>query len=95
MTPLEQKYSCERSEWEICTLMNKSKKKVCYSYMPSFTDEASDSDGDAKKVRTTEDPKHFIRLKVTSRQWMQLYHIYEQELVYRLSTLLIPNINSW
>jgi hypothetical protein len=31
----------------------------------------------------------------TSRQWMQLYYIYGQELVYRLSTLLIPDINSW
>ena len=53
MTPLEQKYSCERSEWALCTLMNKYKKKDCYNYMPSFTDEASDSDSDAKKVRTT------------------------------------------
>ena len=51
MTPLEQKYSCERSEWALCTLMNKYKKKDCYNYMPSFTDEASDSDGGAKMVR--------------------------------------------
>ena len=39
MTPLEQKYSCERSEWALCTLMNKYKKKDCYNFMPSFTDE--------------------------------------------------------
>ena len=62
MTPLEQKYSCERSEWALCTLMNKYKKKDCYNYMPSFTDEASDSDRDANKVRTTGEPKNVIRL---------------------------------
>ena len=36
--------------------MNKYKKKDCYNYMPSLTDEASDSDGAAKKVRTTGSP---------------------------------------
>ena len=61
MTLLEQKYSCERSEWALFMLMNRYKKKNCYNYMPSFTDEASDSDGDAKKVRTTGEPKHVIR----------------------------------
>ena len=54
MTPLEQKYSCKRSEWALCTLMNKYKKKDCYNYMPSFTDEASDSDGEAKDLMRTE-----------------------------------------
>ena len=68
MTPLEQKYSCERSKWALCTLINKYKKKDCYNYMPSFTDEASDSDGGAKKVRTTGEPKHFIRLN-ENRSW--------------------------
>jgi hypothetical protein len=62
MTPLEQKYSCERTEWARCTLMNKYKKKYCNNYMPSFTDEASDSVRDAKKVRTTGELKHYIRL---------------------------------
>jgi hypothetical protein len=62
MTPLEQKYSCERSEWALCTLMNTYKKKNCYNHMPSFTDEASDSDGEAKKDRTTGEPKNYIRL---------------------------------
>jgi hypothetical protein len=46
LTPLEQKYSCERSEWAFCTLMNKYKKKDCYDYMLSFTDEASDDEGE-------------------------------------------------
>ena len=41
MTQLKQKYSCERSEWALCTLMNKYKKKYCYNYMPSFTDETT------------------------------------------------------
>ena len=68
MTPLEQKYSCERSEWALCTLMSKYKKKDCYNYMPSFTDEASDSDGGAKEVRTTGEPKHYIRLN-ENRSW--------------------------
>jgi hypothetical protein len=63
MTPLKQKYSCERSEWAFCTLMSKYKKKDCYNYMPSFTDGASDSDGDAKKVRTMGEPKHFISIE--------------------------------
>jgi hypothetical protein len=40
--------------------MNKYKKEDCYNYMPSFNDEASDSDGDVKKVRTTGDPKNVI-----------------------------------
>ena len=48
--------------------MNKYKKKDCYDYMPSFTDEASDSDGDAKNVRTTGEPKHYIRLN-ENRSW--------------------------
>jgi hypothetical protein len=61
MTALEQKYFCERSEWALCTLMSKYKKKNCYNYMPSFPDEASDSDRDAKKVRNTGEPEHFIR----------------------------------
>ena len=61
MTPLEQKYSCERSEWALCTLMNKYKKKDCYNYMPSFTEDSSDSDGGVK-VRTTGEPKNYIRL---------------------------------
>ena len=60
MTPLEQKYSRERLEWALWTLTNMYKKKDCYNYMPSFTDEAPDSDGDSKKVRTTGEPKHFI-----------------------------------
>ena len=67
LPPLEQKYSCERSEWALCTLMNKYKKKDCNNYMPSFTDEASDSDGDAKKVRTTGSPgmsSNYIRTEV-------------------------------
>ena len=42
--------------------MNKYKKKDCYNYMPSFTDEASDSDEDVNKVRTTGEPKNVIRL---------------------------------
>ena len=68
MTQLEQKYSCERSEWASCTLMYKYKKKDCYNYMPSFTDEASDSDGEAMEVRTTGEPKHYIRLN-ENRGW--------------------------
>ena len=56
MTPLEQKYSCERSEWALCTLINKYKKKDCYNYMYSFTDEASG------------EPKHFIRLN-ENKSW--------------------------
>ena len=67
MNTLEQKFSCERSEWALCTPTNKYKKD-CYNYMPSFTDEASDSDGGAKKVRTTGEPKHFIRLN-ENRSW--------------------------
>jgi hypothetical protein len=67
LTPLEQEHSCERSEWALCTLMNKYKKKDCYNHMPSFTDEASDSDEDEKKVRTTGKPKHFIRLNENKR----------------------------
>ena len=62
MTPLEQKYSCERYEWALCTLISKYKKKDCYNYMPSFTDEASKSDGETEKVRTTGEPKNVIRL---------------------------------
>jgi hypothetical protein len=42
--------------------MNKYKKKDCYNYKPSFTVEASDSDGDVKMVRTTGEPKNSIRL---------------------------------
>ena len=72
MTPLEQKYSCDRSEWALCTLMNKYKKKDCYNYMPSFTDEASDSDGGAKEVRTTGEPKHYIRLN-ENRSWKLMW----------------------
>jgi hypothetical protein len=68
LTPLEQKYSCERSEWVLCTLMNKYKKKDCYNYMSSFTNDASDGDGDAKKVRTTGEPNHYIRLN-ENRSW--------------------------
>ena len=48
--------------------MNKNKKKDCYNYMPSFTDEASDCEEDAKKVRTTGEPKHYIRLN-ENRSW--------------------------
>jgi hypothetical protein len=48
--------------------MNKYKKKDCYNYMPSFTDEASDSDGDAKKVKTMVKSKHFTRLN-ENRSW--------------------------
>ena len=48
MTPLEQKYSCERSELALY--------------------EASDSDGGAKEVRTTGEPKHYIRLN-ENRSW--------------------------
>ena len=40
--------------------------------MPSFTDEASDSDGGAKKVRTTGEPKHFIRL-IENRSWKLMW----------------------
>ena len=40
--------------------------------MPSFTDEASDSDGDAKKVRTTGEPKHVIRLN-ENRGWKLMW----------------------
>ena len=36
--------------------------------MPSLTDEDSDSYGEAKKVRTTGEPKHFIRLN-ENRSW--------------------------
>ena len=68
MTPLEQKYSCERSERALCTLMKKYKKMDCYNYMPSFTDGASDSDGDAKNVRTMGEPKHYIRLN-ENKSW--------------------------
>ena len=63
MTQLEQKYSCERSKWALCTLMIKYKKKDCYNYMPSFTDEASDSDGEAKEVRTTGEAYAFHQIK--------------------------------
>jgi hypothetical protein len=42
--------------------MNTYKKKDCYNCMRSLTDEASESDVDAKKVRTTREPKHFIRI---------------------------------
>ena len=40
--------------------------------MPSFTDEASDSDGDAKKVRTTGEPKHFIIMN-ENRSWKLMW----------------------
>jgi hypothetical protein len=56
LTPLEQKYSCETSEWALCTLMTKYKKKYCYDSMLSFIDVASDTNGDAKTVRTTGSP---------------------------------------
>ena len=72
LTPLEQKYSCERSEWALCTLMNQYKKKDCYIYMPSITDEASESDEDAKKVRTTGETKHFISLN-ENRSWKPMW----------------------
>ena len=52
--------------------MNKYKKKDCYNYMPSFTDEASDSDGDAKKVRNTGEPKNVIRLN-ENRSWKLMW----------------------
>ena len=42
LTPLEKKLSCERSEYALCTLMNKYKKKDCYKYMPPLNDGASD-----------------------------------------------------
>ena len=48
--------------------MNKYKNKDCYNYMPSFTDEASDSDGGAKEVRITREPKHYIKLNEI-RSW--------------------------
>jgi hypothetical protein len=48
--------------------MNKYKKKNCYNYMPSFTDEASDSDEDVEKVRTAGEPKNFIRVN-ENRSW--------------------------
>ena len=62
LTPLEKKLSCERSEYALCTLMNKYKKKDCYNYMPPFNDGASDSEEDAKKVRKTGEPKNYIQL---------------------------------
>jgi hypothetical protein len=43
--------------------MNKYKKKDCYNYMLPFTDGASDCGEDAKNVRTTGEPKHYIQLK--------------------------------
>ena len=43
--------------------MNKYKKIDCYNYMPPFTDDASDSGEDAKKVRTMGEPKNYIQLK--------------------------------
>ena len=72
LTPLEQKLSCERSEWALCTLMNKYKKKDCNNYMPPFTDDASDSGEDAKNVRTTGEPKHYIQLK-ENKGWKLLW----------------------
>jgi hypothetical protein len=36
--------------------------------MPSFTDEASDSDEDVEKVRTAGEPKNFIRVN-ENRSW--------------------------
>ena len=71
MTPLEQKYSCERSEWSLCTLMNKYKKTDCYNYMPSFTEDSSDSDG-GDKVRTTGEPINYIRLN-ENRSWKLMW----------------------
>ena len=63
--------------------MTKYKKKDCYNYMLSFTDEASDSDGDAKKVRTTGEPKHFIRLNKTEvGNSCGLGHMYVREYVH-------------
>jgi hypothetical protein len=56
----------------LCALMNKYKKKNCYNYMPSFTDEALDSDGDAEKVKTTEKPNNFIRLN-ENRSWKLMW----------------------
>jgi hypothetical protein len=53
-------------------VMNKYKKNDCYNYMPSFTDEASDGDGDAKKARTTGEPKHVIRLN-ENRSWKLIW----------------------
>ena len=67
LTPLEKKLSCERSEYALCTLMNKYKKKDCYNYMPPFNDGASDSEKDVKKVRKTGEPKHHIQLKENKR----------------------------
>ena len=40
--------------------------------MPSFTDEASDSDGGAKEVRTTGEPKDYIRLN-ENRSWKLMW----------------------
>ena len=40
--------------------------------MPSFNDEASDSDGDAKNVRTTGEPRHYIRLN-ENRSWKLMW----------------------
>ena len=52
--------------------MNKYKKKDCYNYMPPFTDDASDSGEDAKNVRTTGEPKHYIHLK-ENKGWKLLW----------------------
>ena len=52
--------------------MNKCKKKDCYNYMPSFTDEASDSDRDANKVKTTGESKNVIKLN-ENRGWKLMW----------------------
>ena len=52
--------------------MSKYKKKDCYNYMPSVTDKASESDGEAKQARTTGESKHYIRLN-ENRSWKLMW----------------------
>jgi hypothetical protein len=61
--------------------MSKYKKKDCYNYMPSVTDKASESDGEAKQARTTGESKHYIRLN-ENRCWKLMWICASKKLVY-------------
>ena len=92
MTPLEQKYSCERSEWALCTLMNKYKKKDCYyggAQTLYKTQRKQKLEANVDQVTCTEESAY------ASRQWMQLFNLHGQTAVHRLPTIPITHLNSW
>jgi hypothetical protein len=53
MTAEEQRLTAKRSEYDFVTIMNKSKKKDVYNYMPRFDDASVLDSNGSKNVRTS------------------------------------------